>query len=407
MTPNKLPPLPELVRIGGLMSNAAYNLAQSADLPQHARDSLDSLRRQWDEALRQSQSLPAGAGSGSVKQNFPAPEWATDFELRALDVPISVGRTEREPGVHPKLTSYRTLLKFGGPENQGNTVAFVYGNSSNERESRAMAEKIVAAYNAITPGQALQADAREKGEAVVTDAMVEAGIKARDDFFNNPANYYDCPTCKGRGQVENDWCPKCGGPGEWSDITDEDGMREAIKAAIATQPAQASEPRKGWEAGKVYAASREVIVGTDQIATHPQPVTPAGGEVEAVGEVYTMQAVVPGCGVRYHATINRPLPDGTKLYTHPPLADAALVRDAERWRMLNRLKGFVGWESMPGYETQRNLTGYHSRDYGSLDAAMDAAIDAALNQRCAELPRGHSIEDAKHAILKKGRGNED
>ncbi|WP_085065958.1 hypothetical protein [Pseudomonas piscis] len=45
---------------------------------------------------------------------------------------------------------------------------------------------------------------------------------------------------------------------------------------------------------------------------------------EPVGHVYTMEALVPGGGVRYHAELYRPLPSGTKLYAEQP-APAAVV----------------------------------------------------------------------------------
>ena len=38
---------------------------------------------------------------------------------------------------------------------------------------------------------------------------------------------------------------------------------------------------------------------------------------ESVATVFTMEALAPGGGVKYHATIHKPLPAGTKLYTHP------------------------------------------------------------------------------------------
>lgn len=41
-------------------------------------------------------------------------------------------------------------------------------------------------------------------------------------------------------------------------------------------------------------------------------------EGEPIGHVYTMEALVPGGGVRYHAELYRPIPSGTKLYTSPP-----------------------------------------------------------------------------------------
>ena len=33
--------------------------------------------------------------------------------------------------------------------------------------------------------------------------------------------------------------------------------------------------------------------------------------------VFTMEALAPGGGVKYHATVHKPLPAGTKLYLHP------------------------------------------------------------------------------------------
>lgn len=41
----------------------------------------------------------------------------------------------------------------------------------------------------------------------------------------------------------------------------------------------------------------------------------AGSEPAAT--VFTMEALTPGGGVKYHATVHKPLPAGTKLYLHP------------------------------------------------------------------------------------------
>lgn len=38
---------------------------------------------------------------------------------------------------------------------------------------------------------------------------------------------------------------------------------------------------------------------------------------EPVATVFTMEALAPGGGVKYHATVHKPLPAGTKLYLHP------------------------------------------------------------------------------------------
>ena len=42
---------------------------------------------------------------------------------------------------------------------------------------------------------------------------------------------------------------------------------------------------------------------------------------EPVATVFTMEALTPGGGVKYHATIHKALPAGTKLYTHPSPPD--------------------------------------------------------------------------------------
>ena len=51
------------------------------------------------------------------------------------------------------------------------------------------------------------------------------------------------------------------------------------------------------------------LMGCASIATN------AGSE--PVATVFTMEALAPGGGVKYHATVHEPLPAGTKLYTHP------------------------------------------------------------------------------------------
>ena len=72
-------------------------------------------------------------------------------------------------------------------------------------------------------------------------------------------------------------------------------------------------------------------------ATHPQPVTPAGGEVVPVGKL--IRPYPPGAGVILKAAhpigatqiipnenaLSLP-PGEWPLYTHPPVADAALMR---------------------------------------------------------------------------------
>lgn len=45
--------LAQLKSIGTLLSNVAFNLAQNKDLDDFARETLDRLRREWDEAVKQ------------------------------------------------------------------------------------------------------------------------------------------------------------------------------------------------------------------------------------------------------------------------------------------------------------------------------------------------------------------
>lgn len=80
----------------------------------------------------------------------------------------------------------------------------------------------------------------------------------------------------------------------WTAV-DAQGLREGFTAAdMATVSAQ------GFRDG---AAS--VSAGSEPVAT-----------------VFTMEALTPGGGVKYHATIHKALPAGTKLYTHPSPASA-------------------------------------------------------------------------------------
>ena len=58
---------------------------------------------------------------------------------------------------------------------------------------------------------------------------------------------------------------------------------------------------------------------------------PLPGAQEAVATVFTMEALTPGAGVKYHATIHKPLPAGTKLYAAPqPALSAGWVSVDER-----------------------------------------------------------------------------
>ena len=77
----------------------------------------------------------------------------------------------------------------------------------------------------------------------------------------------------------------------WAGV-DAQGLREGFTAAdMATASAQ------GFRDG---VASVAASAGSEPVAT-----------------VFTMEALAPGGGVKYHATVHKPLPAGTKLYLHP------------------------------------------------------------------------------------------
>ncbi len=66
----------------------------------------------------------------------------------------------------------------------------------------------------------------------------------------------------------------------------------------------------------VLAADRRPgLRGETPLYAAPQPATADAQEPAAT--VFMMEALTPGGGVKYHATIHRPLPAGTKLYTAP------------------------------------------------------------------------------------------
>lgn len=53
------------------------------------------------------------------------------------------------------------------------------------------------------------------------------------------------------------------------------------------------------------------------VAQHQRILAASAGSADHVGVVFTMEALAPGGGVKSHASLNRDLPAGTKLYTHP------------------------------------------------------------------------------------------
>ena len=70
------------------------------------------------------------------------------------------------------------------------------------------------------------------------------------------------------------------------------------------------------ETGLIRAVSKAIWRQLQaQQSAQAQPVALPAGMPEPVASVYTMEALVPGGGVRHHVTLHKPLPAGTKLYT--------------------------------------------------------------------------------------------
>lgn len=100
---------------------------------------------------------------------------------------------------------------------------------------------------------------------------------------------------------------------------------------------------------------------------------PAAGQ-EPVATVFTMEALTPGAGLKYHATIHKPLPAGTKLYAAPQPAVAAgwplIARALDEWHeddgpvMWWAWNGSAaGWAGEPawcGTPNSSDWPGYHT-----------------------------------------------
>lgn len=97
---------------------------------------------------------------------------------------------------------------------------------------------------------------------------------------------------------------------------------------------------------------------------HPPPeghwLTPfwnaAHADAQPAATVYTMEALVPGGGVKHHAQLHAPLPAGTKLYAAPQ-PNAAL---ADGWKLVPPQitdEMANAWQSAFGKQLQKRLNG--------------------------------------------------
>ena len=99
--------------------------------------------------------------------------------------------------------------------------------------------------------------------------------------------------------------PLMGKPQEMPDLTT---LTERGAKAWAGVDAQGL--REGFTAADMATASAQGF--RDGVAS-----VAASAGSEPVATVFTMEALAPGGGVKYHATVHKPLPAGTKLYLHP------------------------------------------------------------------------------------------
>ena len=98
---------------------------------------------------------------------------------------------------------------------------------------------------------------------------------------------------------------------------------------------------KAW-AGVDAQGLREGFTAADMATASAQGFRDGVASVSAVSEtvatVFTMEALTPGGGVKYHATIHKALPAGTKLYAAPQPSYTAqadsVLEDAALWHWL-------------------------------------------------------------------------
>lgn len=95
----------------------------------------------------------------------------------------------------------------------------------------------------------------------------------------------------------------------WLDAVGNGGISSTAAAAeLRRQHARIAELEAALEAIGAGGVSGP-LMGCASIA--------ASAGSEPVATVFTMEALAPGGGVKYHATVHKPLPAGTKLYTNP------------------------------------------------------------------------------------------
>lgn len=100
------------------------------------------------------------------------------------------------------------------------------------------------------------------------------------------------------------------------------GFRDGVASVAASVPAPSGHIKEPYTVAEIKAKiasndySAEMLLQHAMLLLDSASLAASAGS-EPVATVFTMEALAPGGGVKYHATVHKPLPAGTKLYLHP------------------------------------------------------------------------------------------
>ena len=174
-------------------------------------------------------------------------------------------------------------------------------------------------------------------------------------------------------------------PARWY-MLNKDGMA-TLCADKADAEQEAIDAQAAWPGMGPHRAVQLVEAG----ASLPLP-----GAQEAVATVFTMEALTPGAGVKYHATIHKLLPAGTKLYAAPqPALSAGWVSAIEAVaKMLEK-------------KVDDFAEAHGSDDMGGLSFGRGAHADAKLDYHSGLLELAEEVRALPVEPSKDGESNAD
>lgn len=89
-----------------------------------------------------------------------------------------------------------------------------------------------------------------------------------------------------------------------------DALEEIALAGMSGTGQETKEGMRDWHAHRAW----EFIRIAARALGPARAALASAAAAEPVAEVYTMEALVPGGGVKHHVKLHKPLPAGTKLY---------------------------------------------------------------------------------------------